>query len=231
MIDYSVRTSARSRRVRLSVTARDGVVIVVPQYFDPSRIPKIIADKEHWIKRAVQKVQSASIHQLAPLVLPEKIILRSVNMEYSVVVEYHSIQKNTLFVNGNVITLFLNGKNKNAGFILLKKWLQEKGKEILLPWLRKVSIAHNLPYNSGVIRFQRTRWGSCSAKKNINLNRLLVLLPSHLVEYLFIHELCHTVEMNHSKRYWKLVELHCPEYKVIDKELKNASRSLERWVY
>ncbi|MDP1677569.1 MAG: SprT family zinc-dependent metalloprotease [Bacteroidota bacterium] len=230
MIDYSVRTSSRSRHVRLSVTARDGVVIVVPQYFDLSKIPKIVVGKEKWIKRAVQKVQSSSIHQLSPLVLPEKIYFRSINTEYSVVVDYHTHQKNKLSVYDNIITLSLNSRNKNAGFILLKKWLQEKGKEILFPWLRQVSIAHELSYNSATVRFQRTRWGSCSVKKNINLNRLLVFLPSHLVEYLFIHELCHTVEMNHSKRYWELVEMHCPEYKLFDKELKNVSRSLERWV-
>jgi predicted metal-dependent hydrolase len=130
-----------------------------------------------------------------------------------------------------VITLFLNNRNKNAGFILLKKWLQEKAREILLPWIRRISIEYGLPYNAALIRNQRTRWGSCSAKKNINLNRLLIFLPPHLVEYLFIHELCHTIEMNHSKRYWMLVEKHCPEYKSIDNELKIASRTMERWVY
>ena len=231
MIDYSIRTSSRARRVRLLVTSRYGVVIVVPQYFDASKIPQIIAAKEQWIQKAVAKLQHGNVLHQSPIVLPEKIHLRSGNEEYFVITHYHSSRKNTLSVDENVITLSLNNKNNNAGFVLLKTWLQEKAKEILLPWIRRVSIDLNLQYSSAIIRNQRTRWGSCSAKKNISLNRLLIFLPRHLVEYLFIHELCHTVEMNHSKRYWKLVEKHCPEYKLFDKVLKNASRSLERWVY
>lgn len=231
MIDYSVRTSSRSRRVRLSVTPRDGVVIVVPRNFDQSRIPTIIAEKERWIKRAVQKVQHGSLQSTSPVELPKTIFLHSIHSEYSVVVEYHSYRKNILSVNENTITLSLNSVNKNAGFILLKKWMTQKAKEVLLPWLQQVSFRQGIPYHSAVVRNQRTRWGSCSAKRNINLNRLLIVLPPHLVEYLFIHELCHTIEMNHSKRYWELVEKHCPDYKLTDDELKKASRTLERWVY
>ncbi len=231
MIDYSIRTSSRARFVRLSVTIRHGVVIVVPRCFDVSKIPQIINEKEEWLRRAIAKVKQGNIHSALPLVLPEKIHFRSINLEYSVAVQYHSKRKNILTVDHNLITLFLNTQNKNAGFTLLKRWLQEQGKEILLPWIRRVSLENRLPYHSVMIRNQRTRWGSCSVKKNINLNRLLVLLPPHLVEYLFIHELCHTIEMNHSKQYWMLVEKHCPNYKSIDKELKNAVLKLEKWVY
>jgi predicted metal-dependent hydrolase len=96
--------------------------------------------------------------------------------------------------------------------------------------LERVSKEHGFIYNRGAIRFQRTRWGSCSTKKNVNLNQALVFLRPELVEYLMIHELCHTVEMNHSKRYWKLVGEHCPDFQLLDKELKNARGSVERWV-
>ncbi len=231
MIDYSVRTSSRSRRIRLSVTARDGLTIIVPKYFDQSRIPNIISEKQQWIKRAVHKVQNSATLQNAPIILPARIILQSVLEEYVVVVEYHSRKRNRISVTNNIITLFLNDANANAGFTLLKKWIHQKSEEILLPWLRSVSSDLNLPYRSAVVRAQRTRWGSCSQKKNINLNRLLIFLPKHLVEYLFIHELCHTLEMNHSKRYWNLVEKYCPNYKLFDKELKNSSKSIQRWVY
>lgn len=231
MVDYLIRQSSRAHRVRLSVTSHHGVVIVVPLYFDVSKIPQIIAEKEQWIQRAIVKVRNGYIHRVSPHVLPEKIYLRSVNSEYSVIVKYHNRRKNILSVDRNMITLSLNSKNKNAGFVLLKKWLQEKGKEILLPWIRRVSIEYGLSYHSAAIRNQRTRWGSCSVKKNINLNCLLVFLPQQLVEYLFIHELCHTIEMNHSKRYWVLVEKYCPEYRVFDKELKIAALNREQWVY
>jgi predicted metal-dependent hydrolase len=230
MIKYSIRTSSRARRIRLTVTVSHGLVIVVPRYFDVSRIPQIISNKEQWIRNALAKVQQGNNYHRSPLVLPEKIYLRSINSEYSVIVRYHNKRKNILSVDENVITLSLHTGNKNSGFALLKKWIQEKAKEILLPWILRLSDAHGFSFNSAVIRNQRTRWGSCSAKKNINLNRRLIFLPPHLIEYLFLHELCHTKEMNHSKRYWMLVEKHCPNYKSLDKELKHAALKMERWV-
>lgn len=229
MIDYTVRTSSRSRRIRLSVTARDGLTIIIPKYFDQSKIPDIISGKQQWIKRAVHKVQNSATLQNTPIVLPERITLHSVLEEYVVVMKYHTAKRNRLTVNGNIITLFLNSIHGNAGFNLLKKWLLKRSKEILLPWLNQLSSNLQIPYRAVTIRSQKTRWGSCSQKKNINLNRLLIFLPKHLVEYLFIHELCHTIEMNHSKRYWKLVDQYCPNYRSLDKELKKSSHTIQRW--
>jgi predicted metal-dependent hydrolase len=62
-----------------------------------------------------------------------------------------------------------------------------------------------LPYSSVKINSSQGRWGSCSARKDINLSYYLVLLPSHLIDYVLLHELCHTREMNHSERFWVLL--------------------------
>ncbi|HZK03488.1 MAG TPA: M48 family metallopeptidase [Bacteroidaceae bacterium] len=79
-------------------------------------------------------------------------------------------------------------------------------KRVLPEKLFRLSKKHGLPFNKVTVRRSRTRWGSCSTKKNISLSCYLVLLPDHLVEYVMIHELCHTIEMNHSDRFWALVE-------------------------
>ena len=80
-------------------------------------------------------------------------------------------------------------------------------------------------YNRVAIRNQKTCWGSCTAKKNLNFNYKLILLPPHLLDYIVVHELCHLGELNHSKNFWNLVAQTLPEYKSHIKELK----AIEQW--
>ncbi len=73
------------------------------------------------------------------------------------------------------------------------------------------------------IRRSKTRWGSCSAKKNLNFNYKIFYLPQSLADYIIVHEICHLKEFNHSKSFWKLVGDILPDYKVLKKELKRYS--------
>ena len=88
---------------------------------------------------------------------------------------------------------------------VIEEALRRNAKIILPPRLYMLSNTHNLPYNKVKINSSRGRWGSCSAKKDINLSYFLVLLPQHLIDYVLLHELCHTREMNHSERFWNLL--------------------------
>jgi predicted metal-dependent hydrolase len=79
---------------------------------------------------------------------------------------------------------------------------------------------YQFAYNRISIKDTKSRWGSCSAKKNLNFNYKIVLLPLPMAEYIVVHELCHLKEFNHSQRFWYLVGETIPEYKKIRAELK-----------
>ena len=76
------------------------------------------------------------------------------------------------------------------------------------------------------VRCQRTRWGSCSAKGNLNFNCLLMLCPEAVRDYVVVHELCHRREMNHSPRFWTEVERVLPDYRSHRRWLKDEGRAV-----
>ena len=77
-------------------------------------------------------------------------------------------------------------------------------------------------YKVGAVRIgnQKGRWGSCSAKGNLNFNYKILFVPNELQEYVVVHELCHLQEMNHSERFWKLVSKRIPDWQARRKELR-----------
>jgi len=104
-----------------------------------------------------------------------------------------------------------------------ENWLRKLAKKSLVE--RVHYIANNLDFKIGkiAIRGQKTRWGSCSTSGNLSFNYNLLRFRKEVVDYVIIHELCHLKEMNHSEKFWKLVEEFCPDFKPLRRELKNHS--------
>ena len=106
------------------------------------------------------------------------------------------------------------------------KQLREKTRELVTARVKHFSAIMGVTYNQVAIRTQRTRWGSCSSKGNLNFNCLLGLTPPEVLDYVVVHELCHLIEMNHSKQFWDAVERIMPDYKVHRKWLKDNGNKL-----
>lgn len=105
-----------------------------------------------------------------------------------------------------------------------KKALYKKHKEearvLVLRQLEHFNQFYGFSWNAVSIRNQKTRWGSCSKKKNLNFHFKLALVPSELADYVVVHELCHLKEFNHSKKFWELVALTIPDHQARRKELR-----------
>lgn len=126
------------------------------------------------------------------------------------------IEENKIFVSG----LVSNIKIKIHNFF--KKELVNSTKEIIAYHCQSMAIRHS----SLVIRNTNSRWGSCSSSGRIMLSLKLALCPFDIIEYVIVHELCHLIEMNHSKKFWELVGKHYPDYKNAEKWLKTKGRKI-----
>ena len=111
----------------------------------------------------------------------------------------------------------------NLPFRLTKKrytLLRKQAKQLVMERLEHFNLFYNFSYKKVFIKNQKTRWGSCSTNRNLNFNYNILFLPTHLQDYLVVHELCHLQEMNHGQDFWNLVARQIPDYKNCAKELR-----------
>lgn len=87
--------------------------------------------------------------------------------------------------------------------------------------VRAYNKIYSLSFNNICIKNQKTRWGSCSNKKNININYKIIFLSKKHQDYIIVHEMCHLKEFNHSRKFWALIGRALPDYLEIKKELRN----------
>jgi predicted metal-dependent hydrolase len=99
---------------------------------------------------------------------------------------------------------------------------KESAREIITKRVQYWTQIMGLSYNRLSIRHTNTRWGSCSSKRNLNFSYKLMFLEPELMDYIIIHELAHLVEMNHSKRFWNIVETYCEDYLELRFKLQNC---------
>lgn len=96
---------------------------------------------------------------------------------------------------------------------VMEKWYKIRAREIIMALANDIKKKLGLNFNSMRIKEQKTRWGSCSNKGNLNFNWKIIMAPPEIIEYIVAHEVCHLVHMNHSNQFWSLVERLIPDYK------------------
>jgi hypothetical protein len=158
-----------------------------------------------------------------------RIFLRAINQTWTV--HYIESDINLRLISRPHQEIAIAGRiqNKTACQKLLIAWLKQLAKIHLHEKLNVISQTLNLPYTKLTIRDQKTRWGSCTRNKNISLNYKLIFLPEELTRHILIHELCHTVHLNHSTRFWKLVEKFDPDYEKHRSAVRKVDEFLPPW--
>ncbi len=197
--------------MRMQISHAGGLELILPRGYDLNDAEKFILKKSHWIEKHLKSKTSTD---QTYLLFGNKI---NVTQEFELFIKKHKIhfEKNELRI--------VSPANNHADIKRLYDiWLKHQAKIYLIE--RAIDLAKN--YNFRVhkisIRSQKTRWGSCSTHGSLSFNFKLIQYRKEVIDYVIIHELCHLKEMNHSKKFWLLVEKLCPDFKSLRKELKGT---------
>ena len=227
-VGWSVRESQRARRMVVRVFHTGRVEVVVPLRTPPRLIEGFLARHRSWIerKRAEARRTAAPPEPFPPLAI--ELLACAERWRVHLAGGGGPVRVRAA---GELLTVGGDAGNRVAVRLALRRWLQERAQAVLAPALDACARELGFCYARMVVRCQRTRWGSCSARGTISLNGCLLFLPPDVVRYLMIHELAHTRHMNHSARFWQCVERYCPEYRRLDRALLQGWRHVPAWVF
>lgn len=235
---HVVRESLRTKHVHLRFSIRGGLEVVAPVGFDRDAIPALLEEKARWIERAGREVeaQRALLDPWPHDRLPEKIELAALGKAWIVNATSTDASRISLRERSGRRLSISGPIGESARWrSALKRWLADKARAELEPWVEREATTHRFRHGSVTIRWQKTRWGSCShragtAKPTLSLNAGLLFLPPHLVRYVLLHELCHTMRMDHSPAFWRRLERIEPAAESLRTELRTAWRYVPSWL-
>lgn len=189
------------RTVAIQVNSDLTVTVRTPRWISKREIERILKDKESWILKNIEKMR-----------------IRNTTGRNATGRD----TTNESVANGDAT----DGATTNVNRLTseeIKRLAAEASKYIpeRVAYFSKIV---GVSYGRITIRNQKTRWGSCSSKGNLNFNCLLMLTPPEVIDYVVVHELCHRKQMNHSKAFWNEVAKVCPEYKTQVKWLRTEGK-------
>lgn len=204
------------------------VEVIAPKRVSDHAVSSFVAEHASWIHST--QIDFRARYGPTERSLPREIELTALNE--CVFVRYERGEGDAIRSRQNHGLLVLRG-NVDADAEcrkVLKRWLAKLARDRLGASLAKLAAVTGLGYQRLQIRAQRTCWGSHSSSGTISLNYCLLFLRPELVRYLLIHELSHSRHMNHSRRFWALVERNEPDYKTLDAELGAAWSEIPGWL-
>ena len=211
-LTYQVRFSKKAKYLQLRITSLNRLELIIPKRYSIKDGNKFIHDKISWIKKYQKNL--IDVQEKREFYLFGERIFVDQNFNFF-------LTKHKIRLNKNVLTVESPADSRITKEELYQIYLRRIAGEYISERVKYLSGRFGFNFRDVKIRGQKTRWGSCSSNGNLSFNYKLLQYRKHVIDYVIIHELCHTKHMNHSQKFWKLVERYCPDYKNIKKELKN----------
>ena len=224
-LEIKLKKSFKAKNISIKIKPFEGILVTVPMLVSFKLAEDFVKTKIKWINKNLSKVQKQE----------QSYTFFSANNSFKtrshlVNITSTELSKNTVLIENTNVKVLISKKlsissEENQIYIrniILEIWRKE-AKEYLPKRVEALAIDHDFNYQKLTIKNTKTRWGSCSFDNNINLSLHLMRISNELIDYVILHELVHTKVKNHSSKFWETLEKHCPNSKILDKELKKYS--------
>ena len=218
-----LRESHRAKRLTLYFK-RDHGLLVIPSGYPEESARIFLLNHRLWLEGMLRKKEL--LPERVPL-LPtyvERLHFEAFSETWQVLYRFRKSGKIQSFFPENGRTLLLSGEVLEQEMVkkALKEFLISAGERLLPEYLQAVSREVALPCSSCKVKFQKSRWGCCNSRKEITLNAALLLVPEMCLKYVVLHELCHTLAMDHSANFYAHLEKYMPDYELYREKLKKV---------
>lgn len=201
--EITLRKNIRSKRY--SIRIKEGkIVATIPRYGTEEKMFTFINEQRRKLVMMLQKSPKRTL-------LDEDTDLQTLTFRLHIFRTsrtnfYTTLKDGILHIACPENTDFSNDSIQQQLKFILQESLRKEATHFIPTRLEELARLYQFSFDKVTIRNSKTRWGSCTSKKNISISLSLMHLPSHLVDYVLLHELCHTVEMNHGERFWLLMD-------------------------
>ncbi|MCF8242884.1 MAG: M48 family metallopeptidase [Melioribacteraceae bacterium] len=220
--EIKYRQNKRAKYLRISVKPFRGVSVTVPYGVSLKEARKFVDSKQDWIEEQKRKIDAVEKKHETVFSDNEKVtknhvlkLIPQMRDDYLI-----SINETEIKINFPIGTEHNSDRMQSVIKWSIVRALKKEASEYIPRRVKEFAEKLNLSYNNIRLKNIKTRWGSCSNKNNLNFSVHLMQLPNHLIDYVILHELAHTIEKNHSVKFWKLLDSFTGNAKKLDKELK-----------
>src|SRR3954451_12899326 len=198
-IEYSIRRSDRARRVRVTVHPEGEVEVTLPRRAREREAAAAVAELRPWIERRLAEARAVQA----------KLAERGATVPFLGGVLHLAAEPGRTRAHRRGDLLLVPAEDARPA---IERWYRRTARAEVVPRLDEACEAIGVDYASVRIGNQRTRWGSCSTTGAMSFNWRLLLAPEDVLDYVVWHEACHLAVLDHSRRFWDLVERHMPGY-------------------
>lgn len=220
----------KSNRKTIAISFdRDGNLVVKAPYFVRKyEIETFLSEKSEWIEDTLVKLRQAKEEE-------KKLCLKLENGDelyclgekrILTVIREERRRAKVNCVMGRLLLYVPYEADYTCKKEQLEKWYRKEAADLLTAKANAFADRIGVHFEDIRVKDQKSRWGSCSSKGNLNFNWRIIMAPEPVCDYVVIHELCHLVYMNHSEDFWNLVSVYCPKYRQYKKWLKENGKRL-----